>query len=76
MLLPQSDKSTKSTSTTTFGTIIKSFEEAIRFLKNQVNLEKIRTFRLSAISRFVLLAMLVMIYLGRLLKVHPNISGR
>lgn len=51
-------------------------EEAIRFLKNQVKVEKIRTFRWSAIRRLVLLAVLVMIYLGWLLEAHPNISDR
>lgn len=51
-------------------------EEAIRFLKSQVNLQKIRTFRWSAIRRLVLLAMLVMIYLGRLVEAHPNICER
>jgi hypothetical protein len=51
-------------------------EEAIRFLKSQVNLEKIRTFRWSAIHRLVLLAVLVMIYLGWLVEAHPNISDR
>jgi hypothetical protein len=51
-------------------------EEAIRFLKSQVNLEKIRTFRWSAIRRLVLLAMLVMIYLGWLLESEPNICDR
>ena len=51
-------------------------EEAIRFLKNQVNLEKIRTFRWSAIRRLVLLAVLVMIYLGWLIEAHPNICER
>lgn len=51
-------------------------EEAIRFLKSQVNLEKIRTFRWSAIRRLVLLAVLVMIYLGWLIEAHPNICDR
>lgn len=51
-------------------------EEAIRFLKSQVNLEKIRTFRWSAICRLVLLAVLVMIYLGWLVESHPNICDR
>jgi hypothetical protein len=51
-------------------------EEGIRFLKNQVNLEKIRTFRWSAISRLVLLAVLVMIYLGWLVEEHPNLCDR
>ncbi len=51
-------------------------EEAIRFLKSQVQLEKIRTFRWSAIHRLVLLAVLVMIYLGWLLEAHPHICDR
>jgi len=51
-------------------------EEGIRFLKSQVNLEKIRTFRWSAICRLVLLAVLVMIYLGWLVQEHPNICDR
>jgi len=51
-------------------------EEGIRFLKSQVNLEKIRTFRWSAICRLVLLAVLVMIYLGWLVETHPNICDR
>jgi len=51
-------------------------EEGIRFLKSKVNLEKIRTFRWSAIRRLVLLAVLVMIYLGWLVEEHPNICHR
>jgi hypothetical protein len=51
-------------------------EEAIRFLKNQVNLEKIRTFRWCAIRRLVLLAVLVMIYLGWIVEEYPNIGDR
>ena len=51
-------------------------EEGIRFLKNQVKLEKIRTFSWSAICRLVLLAVLVMIYLGWLVEEHPNICDR
>jgi hypothetical protein len=51
-------------------------EEAIRFLKSQVNLEKIRTFNWSAICRLVLLAVLVMVYLCWLLEEHPNICER
>ena len=51
-------------------------EEGIRFLKNQVNLEMIRAFRWSAICRLVLLAVLVMIYLGWLVEQHPNICER
>jgi Transposase DDE domain len=51
-------------------------EEAIRFLKSQVNLEKIRTFNWTAICRLVLLAVLVMIYLCLLDEEHPDISER
>ena len=51
-------------------------EEAIRFLKSQVNLEKIRTFNWTAICRLVLLAVLVMIYLSWLIEEHPNICER
>lgn len=51
-------------------------EEAIRFLKSQVNIEKIRTFRWTAIQRLVLLAVLVMIYLGWIVQAHPNIAER
>jgi len=51
-------------------------EEGIRFLKSQVNLEKIRTFRWSAIRRLVLLAVLVMIYLCWLVEEHPNTCDR
>jgi hypothetical protein len=51
-------------------------EEGIRFLKNQVSLEKIRTFKWFAICRLVLLAVLVMIYLGWLVEAHPNLCDR
>ena len=51
-------------------------EEAIRFLKSQVNLEKIRTFNWTAICRLVLLALLVMIYLSWLFEEHPYICER
>lgn len=51
-------------------------EEAIRFLKCQVNLETIRTFRFSAICRLVLLATVVMIYLSWLVEEHPNLCER
>ena len=51
-------------------------EEGIRFLKSQVNLERIRTFRWSAICRLVLLAVLIMIYLGCLVEGHPSICDR
>jgi len=51
-------------------------EEGIHFLKSQVNLERIRTFRWYAICRLVLLAVLVMIYLGWLIEEHPSICDR
>ena len=51
-------------------------EEAIRFLKNQVNLEKIRTFSWNAICRLVLLAVLVMTYLAWLVETIPSICDR
>lgn len=51
-------------------------EEAIRLLKSQVNLEKIRTFRWRAIRRLVLLAVFVMIYLGWLVEAHPCVCDR
>ena len=51
-------------------------EEGIRFLKNQVSLEKIRTFRWPAIRRLVLLVVLVMTYLGWLVEAHPCICDR
>ncbi|MFA6186078.1 MAG: transposase [Phycisphaerae bacterium] len=51
-------------------------EEAIRFLKNQVNLEKIRTFRWNAICRLVLMAVMAMIYLGWLVETATSICDR
>ena len=51
-------------------------EEAIRFLKSQVQLERIRTFRWTAIGRLVLLSVLVMLYLGWLCEAHPHICDR
>lgn len=51
-------------------------EEAIRFLKSQVNIEKIRTFRWRAICRLVLLAVLVMNYLCWLVEDKPDICDR
>jgi hypothetical protein len=51
-------------------------EEGIRFLKSQVNLEKIRTFSWTATCRLVLLAVLLMIYLGCLAETHPVICER
>jgi hypothetical protein len=51
-------------------------EEAIRCLKSQVNLEKIRTFRWSAICRLVLIATLVMIYLSILIETDDKICDR
>jgi len=51
-------------------------EESIRFLKSQVNLEKIRTFSWLAIGRLVLLAVLVMVYLGWVTEERPAIAER
>ena len=51
-------------------------EEAIRFLKSQVDLEMIRTFRWTAIRRLVLLAVLVMIYLCWIMEGYPDIGDR
>jgi hypothetical protein len=51
-------------------------EEAIRFLKSHVHLERIRTFRWSAIRRLVLLAVLVMLYLGGLVEADPPMCDR
>jgi len=51
-------------------------EEAIRFLKSEVRLERIRTFNWAAICRLVLLAVLVMFYLTWLLERHPNLAER
>ena len=51
-------------------------EEGIRLLKSQVNLEKIRTLRWTAICRLVLLSVLVMIYLGWVVEAHPHICDR
>lgn len=51
-------------------------EEAMQFLKEQVNLESIRTFRWSAICRLVLLVVLVMIYLAWVIEKHPRLTDR
>lgn len=51
-------------------------EEAIRFLKNRVHLEKIRTFRWCAIRRLVLLGVLVMTYMCWLVEAHPDLAER
>jgi len=51
-------------------------EEAIRFLKSQVHLERIRTFRWSAIYRLVLLAAVVMMYLGWIVEACPELGDR
>ncbi len=51
-------------------------EEAICFLKSQVHLEKIRTFRWCAIRRLVLLSVVVMIYLGWIVEAHPDLTDR
>ena len=51
-------------------------EEAIRFLKSEVRLERIRTFNWTAICRLALLSVLVMFYLTWLLERHPNLAER
>jgi hypothetical protein len=51
-------------------------EEGIRFLKSQVMLEKIRTFRWAAICRLILLAVLVMIYLSWIVEKTPKLCDR
>jgi hypothetical protein len=51
-------------------------EQAIKFLKGQVNLEKLRTFRWNAIRRLVLLAVLVMLYLTLLVETSPALAER
>jgi hypothetical protein len=51
-------------------------EEAIRFLKSQVHLERIRTFRWCAICRLVLLAVVVMVYLGWIAERHLDLAER
>jgi hypothetical protein len=51
-------------------------EEAIRFLKSQVHIEKIRTFRWPAIRRLVLLAVLVMHYLAWVVEQDLNLCQR
>lgn len=51
-------------------------EEGIRFLKSEVSLERIRTFKWTAICRLVLLAVLVMVYLAWLLERQPHLADR
>jgi len=51
-------------------------EEAIRFLKSEVSLERIRTFNWTAICRLVLLAVLVMLYLTWLIEREPSLAER
>jgi hypothetical protein len=51
-------------------------EEAICFLKSQVHLERIRTFRWRAIGRLVLLAVLVMMYIGWVIETHLVLAER
>lgn len=51
-------------------------EEGIQFLKEQVDLEAIRTFRWTAICRLVLLAALVMLYLAWLYEKHLPLAER
>jgi hypothetical protein len=51
-------------------------EEGIRFLKSEVNLERIRTFNWTAICRLVLLCVLVMLYLTWMLERKPRLADR
>lgn len=51
-------------------------EEAIRFLKSQVHLERIRTFCWCAIRRLVLLAAVVIIYIGWIIEKHLELAER
>ena len=51
-------------------------EEGIQFLKEQVDLEAIRTFRWTAIRRLVLLVMLVMLYLAWLWEKYLPLADR
>ena len=51
-------------------------EEGIQFLKEQVSLEAIRTFRWTAICRLVLLATVVMLYLAWLWEKHLGLAER
>ena len=51
-------------------------EEGIRFLKSEVNLERIRTFNWTAICRLVLLCVLVMLYLTWILERKPRLGDR
>jgi len=51
-------------------------EEGIQFLKEQVDLEAIRTFRWTAICRLILLAVLVMLYLAWLWEKHLRLAER
>jgi len=51
-------------------------EEGIRFLKSEVNLERIRTFHWTAICRLVLVCGLVMLYLTWMLERKPNLADR
>ena len=51
-------------------------EEGMQFLKEQVSLEAIRTFRWTAICRLVLLAAVVMLYLAWLWEKHLKLAER
>jgi len=51
-------------------------EEGIRFLKSEVNLERLRTFNWTAICRLVLLCVLVMLYLTWMLERRPASANR
>ena len=51
-------------------------EEGMQFLKEQVDMEAIRTFRWTAIFRLVLLAAVVMLYLAWLWEKHLGLAER
>lgn len=51
-------------------------EEATRFLKSQVRIEKVRTFRWRAITRLVLLAVVVMVYLASITERNIDLAER
>jgi len=51
-------------------------EEGMQFLKEQVDMEAIRTFRWTAICRLVLLAAVVMLYLAWLWEKHLGLAER
>jgi len=51
-------------------------EEGIRFLKSEVNLERVRTFNWTAICRLVPLCVLALLYLTWMLERKPALADR